>query len=90
MANQALLMIGIHRSLRQPSTEHPYGFHKEQYAWAMISAVGILVAGGGIPIYNGVTTMMSEVPSALDYTHMNVAYGVLGAALCAEGCTFIC
>lgn len=79
-------MIGIHRSLRQPNTEHPYGFHKEQYAWAMISAVGILAVGGGIPIFNGLSTIFSSTPSVLDYSHMNVAYGVLGAAMCAEGC----
>jgi zinc transporter 9 len=38
--NQALLLIGIRRSIRTPNLEHPYGFHREQYAWAMISAMG--------------------------------------------------
>jgi zinc transporter 9 len=85
MVNQGLLLVGIHRSLKQPNTEHPYGYHKEQYAWAIISASGILFVGGGIPIYSGISSFLN--PSVtLDLEHLKVAYAVLGTALFFEGC----
>lgn len=86
MINQGLLLIGIHRSLRDPNLEHPYGFHREQYAWAIISAVGILFVGGGVPIFSGAEAILSP-SSVIEYDNLKVAYGVLGLALVAEGFT---
>lgn len=54
----------------------------------MISAVGILFVGGGVPIISGVTSLLTPDFSApLDFEHMKVAYGVLGAAFLMEGFT---
>lgn len=35
MMNECLLMIGIMRSLRSPTGDHPYGYITEKYAWAL-------------------------------------------------------
>ena len=85
MINQCLLLIGIRRSLREPSSTHPYGFHREQYAWAIISAVGILFIGGGVPIVGGITAIVSPTET-VSADHLYIAYSVLGFALACEGC----
>jgi zinc transporter 9 len=87
--NQGLLLIGIRRSLRLPNNGHPYGFHREQYAWAMISAMGILFVGGGVPIYHGVSAILEPHTMFLESEHLAAAYTVLCAALVCEGCKLV-
>ena len=97
MINQGLLLVGIRRSLRSPSLEHPYGFHKEQYTWAMISAVGILFIGGGLPIVGGCYNLFDLLGSGggggdivavkAPMEHYDIAFGVLGLAIACEGFT---
>ncbi|MEI7563064.1 MAG: cation transporter [bacterium] len=40
-SNQALLMIGIRRSRKQATDTFMYGYKKERFLWALISACGI-------------------------------------------------
>lgn len=63
------------------------GFHKEQYGWAIISAVGILFVGGGFPLYNGISVLMAGTHTVMDITQLQVGFAVLGAALVSEGYT---
>lgn len=59
-ANQTLLMIGIRRSIKAPSEEFSYGFGKERFLWALISACGIFFIGAGATIYSGVNALINE------------------------------
>ncbi|MBC8328497.1 MAG: cation diffusion facilitator family transporter [Planctomycetes bacterium] len=53
-ANQALLFIGLKRSLRPGDRRHPYGYGGERFLFALLSAVGIFVFGCGVTVYHGV------------------------------------
>ncbi|KAI3642497.1 hypothetical protein MP228_008593 [Amoeboaphelidium protococcarum] len=87
MINQCLLYVGIKRSIRQPSPTHPYGFHKELYGWAIISAVGVLFVGGGVPIYTGISALIDGIPQAMTASQVQVGFSVLGCALVSESFT---
>lgn len=59
-ANQTLLMIGIRRSVKAPNEEFSYGFGRERFLWALISACGIFFIGAGATIYNGINALIHE------------------------------
>ncbi len=58
-ANQSLLIIGVSRSVKKPDEDYPYGYGKERFIWALISACGIFFIGCGITTYHGITAVIS-------------------------------
>ena len=58
-ANQALLMIGVKRSAKKATDSFSYGYKKERFLRALISACGIFFIGAGITTYHGVITLIS-------------------------------
>lgn len=52
--NQALLLIGIHRSTKKADSQFEYGYGNERFFWALISACGIFFLGAGITLYSGI------------------------------------
>jgi cation diffusion facilitator family transporter len=81
MGNGGLLLIGIQRSERQATSEHPFGYGKEMYFWSLIVAVLIFGVGGGLSFYQGISHVMN--PSALGDPTWN--YVVLAASAVFEG-----
>lgn len=57
VGNQALLALGIKRSEKEPTVEHPYGYTRARFIWALISAVGIFFLGCGVTIYHGISSL---------------------------------
>ena len=55
--NQVLLMVGIRSSLREGDSEFAYGYGKERFLWALISACGIFFVGAGVTVYHGITSL---------------------------------
>ena len=82
--NGILLLVGLHRSKRPASREHPFGHGKELYFWGLIVAVLVFGLGGGISIYEGVQHVLQ--PEKLKDPFWN--YIVLGAAALFEGTSF--
>ena len=82
-ANQSLLIIGVRKSTKKPDEFFPYGYGKERFIWALISACGIFFIGCGITVYRGVVSLLShaEVHTSL------VSLYILGAALVIESAT---
>ena len=58
--NQALLMIGIKRSIRAADKEFSYGYGHERFIWALISACGIFFVGAGATIYKGISAIIHQ------------------------------
>ncbi len=79
--NQALLLLGIHRSRRRPDDEHPFGHGKELYFWSLVVAIVLFGIGGGVSLYEGITHLIE--PSVIDDPLPN--FIVLGIAFVLEG-----
>ena len=85
VGNQSLLALGIAKSEAAPTAAHPYGFSREQFIWALISAVGLFFLGCGVTVYHGITALLS--PHASDDASMSpeILGGVLLFAFLIEG-----
>lgn len=51
--NQVLLLVGIKRSIKEPTRKHPMGFGRESYIWSMMVAIVLFSVGGLFSIYEG-------------------------------------
>lgn len=79
--NDLLLLVGMARSRRPATAEHPFGYGKELYFWSLIVGVLIFGVGGGISFYEGVL----HVLHGQTLTDPFWSYLVLGAAAVFEG-----
>jgi cation diffusion facilitator family transporter len=82
--NGALLLIGLKRSQRAATREHPFGHGKELYFWSLIVAVLIFGLGGGISFYEGVL----HVREPIELKDPMWNYVVLACAAVFEGASF--
>jgi len=73
--NQSLLAMGIKKAKREPDETHPYGYGRDSFVWALISAVGIFFLGCGFTLYHGVHSLMH--PEDVELTDIEIAGGVL-------------
>ena len=78
--NQLLLLLGLKRSKRPPTSEYPLGFGKEIYFWSFIVALMLFSLGGLFSIYEGWHKINSTEPVAYPL----VALGVLAFSIAAE------
>lgn len=78
VSNQSLLALGIRRSRAAPTPEHPYGFSRERFIWALISAVGLFFLGCGVTLYHGISSLLSGGHGATD-EHLSPV--ILGSVL---------
>ncbi len=85
VGNQCLLALGIRTSARTADEAHPYGYAREQFIWALISAVGIFFLGCGVTVYHGVHSLLHPEP----LENLGVAMGVLIFSALVEGGTLL-
>ena len=83
---EGLLLTALRRSGRKPDREHPFGYGKERFFWALIAAVSIFVSGAVFAAYEGVRTMLGE---SEEQTLAWVAYAVLGVSFLLEGTSWL-
>lgn len=83
--NEALLLLGIHRSEQPPDRYHPFGYGLQVYFWSFVVAVLIFGVGAGISLLHGIETIRAPKPieDAL------VSYIVLGAAFAFEAVSWV-
>jgi cation diffusion facilitator family transporter len=72
-ANDLSLFIAERRSSRPPDDQHPLGYGREAYFWALIAALGAFVAGAAFSLRDGIDELIH--PSAT--SSFAVAYVVL-------------
>lgn len=82
-ANQGLLLFGIVRARRAPTAEYAYGYGRERFFWALISACGIFFAGAGVTILHGVEALGAD--HAPETSALTI--GILLVALVVEAAT---
>ncbi|WP_445518834.1 cation diffusion facilitator family transporter [Streptomyces sp. NEAU-174] len=85
--NEVFLLASLKRSRRAPDDQHPFGYGKERYFWALLAAVGIFVMGGCFSFIQGAEALSSG--SSEDHSGYLVGLGVLGVALIAEGSSLV-
>lgn len=85
-ATEVLLLTALKRSDREPDREHPFGYGKERFFWALIAAVSIFVSGAVFAAYEGIRTMAGE---GGQQTLAWVAYAVLGGSFLLEGASWL-
>ncbi|MFZ2151350.1 MAG: cation diffusion facilitator family transporter [Candidatus Absconditicoccaceae bacterium] len=82
--NQSLLMVGIKRSSKSANSDFSYGFGKERFLRALISACGIFFIGAGITLYHGVLSFFHGQEIILN----NFIFIILAISFVVEGFTF--
>ncbi|GAA0924047.1 MULTISPECIES: cation diffusion facilitator family transporter [Streptomyces violaceusniger group] len=85
--NEVFLLASLKRSRRAPDEQHPFGYGKERYFWALLAAVGIFVMGGCFSFFQGAEALSAG--SSEDHSGYLVGLGVLGVALIAEGSSLV-
>jgi cation diffusion facilitator family transporter len=71
--NDLSLFIAQRRSSRPPDDQHPLGYGREAYFWALIAALGVFVVGAAFSLREGIEELIH--PSAT--SSFAVAYVVL-------------
>jgi divalent metal cation (Fe/Co/Zn/Cd) transporter len=54
-ANDLFLMTAQRRSSRHPDDQHPLGYGREAYFWALIAALGVFLAGAAFSLREGIS-----------------------------------
>ncbi len=85
--NQAFLLTSLKRSKRGADAQHPFGYGKERFFWALIAAVGILVAGAGFSTIEAYQAFTSHEHTSGNY--FLIAYAVLVVAFLSEGTSWL-
>ncbi|XP_063689606.1 proton-coupled zinc antiporter SLC30A9, mitochondrial-like isoform X2 [Bolinopsis microptera] len=81
--NQLFLAFGLIYSLKKPHSDHPYGFDKARYVYALISGVSIFEIGCVYTITHGVSQLYN--PSLVLDHSLSTAYAVLLFTAVIEG-----
>jgi len=80
--NQVFLLVSLSLSDREPDEDHPFGYGKERFFWALLAAVFIFVSGALFSLWQGVHGLLSGETVEGGYL---LTYAVLVFALVAEG-----
>jgi cation diffusion facilitator family transporter len=82
--NQAFLLTSLRRGNRPADQRHPFGYGQDRYFWSLLAAFGILVAGAGFSVFEGVLALVRP-----DHGHdVLIGYIVLAVSGAAEATSF--
>lgn len=88
VGNQSLLAVGMSRSSKPPTPEHPYGYGRDAFVWALMSAVGIFFLGCGVTVAHGVQSLIAGGHHDETSTPW-INLGILALSLVAEGASLL-
>ncbi len=83
--NQLVLLKGLRRAGRRADVRHPLGYGAELFYWSLLAALGILVVGGVLSVWEGAQRLIhpSEVQVAL------LGFAVLGLGFLLDGTSWL-
>jgi len=85
--NQLLLLLGLRRAKRPPTTDYPLGYGKEIYFWSFIVALLLFSVGGVFSVYEGWHKLHDPQPLNAPWVAVAVlAFAVLAEGLSLAGC----
>ncbi len=85
--NQLLLLLGLRRAKRPPTTDYPLGYGKEIYFWSFIVALLLFSVGGVFSVYEGWHKLHDPQPLNAPWIAIAVlAFAVLAEGLSLAGC----
>lgn len=76
-ANQIFLLIGVYSSKKTPDKKHQFGYGKEKFFWAFISAIFILSVSATSAFREGV----SKIREPGTVSNFGLSFAILGVAL---------
>ncbi len=79
-----LLLVGHKRAGKTATPTHPFGFGKEAYFWALLSAIIILLFTATMSFYSGLQSFLEPEPVQF----VGLAYIFLGLAMATNGYAF--
>lgn len=57
--NQSLLLMGLRDSKNEADRQHPYGYGKSVYFWALVSALGTFFLGAGVSMSHAIPEVLN-------------------------------
>ena len=69
-ANDLFLLIAQRRSARHRDEQHPFGYGREAYFWALLAALGAFILGAAFSLREGITDLIhpTQRPRSLSPT----------------------
>ena len=83
--NQSLLLLGGHRSRKDATAQHPFGYGRERYFWAFIVSLILFTLGGLFAVYEGIKKL-GEDAHAIE--NVGWGLGILIFGMLLEGYSF--
>ena len=78
LSASGFLAVGIHRSQKSPDREHPFGYGRELYFWAMLSSLVILGFTSTTSLYFGWRRFLNPEPiSDLSLAYLSLVIGAV-------------
>jgi len=81
MASVSMLLVGFKRSQKRSNKQHPFGYGKEQYFWALLSTFLILGVTSTLSFFFGLQAFLHPEP----IRYVGAAYVILTIAICSNG-----
>ena len=75
--NQIFLLVGLRAGKKPADRLHPFGYGKENFFWALMSAIFILTVSATVAIWKGI----SQIRNPQEISHFAISYSVLIIAL---------
>lgn len=76
--NDLLLLLGLKRSKKPADEQHPFGYGKELYFWALLVSCSIFAIGGVVTVMEGIRGMLEPEPmQKASWAYVALLCGVL-------------
>jgi len=85
--DQVFLRVSLSRGEKEPDEDHPFGYGKERFFWAFLTAVFIFVAGAIFSIGQGVLALLGVLESG--NSEYLFSWVVLAISFVAEGTSWL-